>query len=120
VLAITRRGLRLTGLRELTARLTATFDVAELPPCDFALVAPDARNADAVVATTARAFARGAVVAVSTDAEASLLAPGVVSLDADGGSAIEPLTSSSGSYDTIERLADACTRAGLPTEVVRP
>ncbi len=119
VLAITRRGLRLTGRRELTTRLTATFDAAELPPCDFAIVPPEAGAGEAALATTSRAFERGAVVAVSTEAEASLVAPGVVSVESHGETTLEPFAGSPASYEQMERLADACTRAGLPTEVVR-
>ena len=45
-------------------RLRATTDAAELPPCDFGIVATKAMHADAAIAATAHAFADGAVASV--------------------------------------------------------
>src|SRR5215208_7643156 len=62
--AINRDGLRLTGAGEVTGRPRATRDPAELPRCDFGIVATKAMHTDAAVAATAHAFAEGAVASV--------------------------------------------------------
>ena len=62
--AINRDGLRLTGAGEVTGRVRATTDAAELPPCDFGIVATKAMHTDAAVAATAHAFRDGCVATV--------------------------------------------------------
>ena len=42
--AVNRDGLRLTGAGEVTGRLRATSDAAEVPPCDFGIVATKAMH----------------------------------------------------------------------------
>src|SRR5437773_12426165 len=59
--AINANGLRLSGAGEVVARLHATADAEELPPCDFGIVATKAMHTDAAIAATARAFADGCV-----------------------------------------------------------
>ena len=44
VAAINEYGLRLSGAGDVVGRLQATADPAELPPCDFGIVATKARN----------------------------------------------------------------------------
>ena len=52
------------GRRRRGRRLRATADAAELPPCDFGLVATKAMHTEAAVRAAAHAFADGAVCSV--------------------------------------------------------
>ena len=56
--AINRDGLRLTGAGEVVGRLRATTDAAELPACDFGIVATKAMHTEAAIARD-RARVRG-------------------------------------------------------------
>ena len=47
VRAINEGGLRISGAGELEARLRATSDASELPPCDFGIVATKSMHTDA-------------------------------------------------------------------------
>ena len=62
--AINVSGLRLSGVGDLVGRLRATSDAAELPPCDFGIVAVKSMHTDAALAATAHAFEQGAVCSV--------------------------------------------------------
>jgi 2-dehydropantoate 2-reductase len=136
--AINASGLRLTGAGDVLGRLRATVDPAELPACDFGIVATKAMRTDAAVAETAHAFADGAVASVqngvgneeaiarhvarvirgTTFPAGKLLAPGVVQWDVKGDTTLGPFEPSPASPDEIARLADACTRGGMPTTAV--
>jgi 2-dehydropantoate 2-reductase len=136
--AINARGLRLTGAGEVTARLRATSDAAELPACDFGIVATKAMHTSAAIAATAHAFAGGAVATVqnglgneeaiaehvervirgTTFPAGKILEPGVVQWDVKGDTTIGPFDGRPAPLADVERLADACTRAGMPTAAV--
>ncbi len=63
--AINENGLRLTGAGEVHATgIHATADAAELPPCEFGIVATKAMHTEAAMAATAHAFRDGAVASV--------------------------------------------------------
>jgi 2-dehydropantoate 2-reductase len=137
--AINERGLRLTGAGEVHAtRLRATTDAATLPSCDFGLVATKAMHTDSAVAATAHAFREGCVAsvqngvgneeAIATHVErvirgttfpaGKLLEPGVVQWDVRGDTTLGPFEPSPAPAAEIERLAEACTRGGMPTAAV--
>jgi 2-dehydropantoate 2-reductase len=136
--AIKNRGLQLIGAGEVTGHPAATADPAELPPCDLGIVATKAMHADAAIAATAPAFAGGAVASVmngvgneetlarhvdrvirgTTFPAGKLLRPGVVQWDVKGDTTFGPFEPSPASMDVVERLADACTRAGMPASAV--
>jgi 2-dehydropantoate 2-reductase len=136
--AINARGLRLSGAGEVVGRLRATADAAELPPCDFGIVATKAMHTDAAVAATAHAFADGAVASVqngvgneeaiaphvarvirgTTFPAGKLLEPGHVQWDVKGDTTLGPFEPRPAGEDEISALADACTRAGMPTAAV--
>src|SRR5262249_62310781 len=61
---INRDGLRLSGAGDVVGRPRATSDAAELPPCDFGIVATKAMHTSAAIAATAPAFADGCVATV--------------------------------------------------------
>jgi 2-dehydropantoate 2-reductase len=136
--AINEHGLRLSGADELIGRLRASSDAEELPPCDFGIVATKAMHTDVAIAATAHAFAGGAVCSVqngigneealahhvprvirgTTFPAGRVVEPGHVQWDVKGDTTIGPFEPSPATMREVERLAEACTRAGLPTAAV--
>ena len=136
--AIERDGLRLTGAGEVHARLQATSDAAALPPCDFGIVATKAMHTEPAIRATAHAFADGCVATVqngigneevlaahvervirgTTFPAGKIVAPGVVQWDVKGDTTLGPFEPQPAPLEEIERLADACTRGGMPTKAV--
>jgi 2-dehydropantoate 2-reductase len=136
--AINAGGLRLSGAGEVVGQVRATADAAELPDCDFGIVATKAMHTGAAIAATAPAFASGAVASVqnglgneealaqrvervirgTTFPAGRILEPGHVQWDVKGDTTLGPFEPSPAPLDAVERLAEACTRAGLPTTAV--
>ena len=136
--AINARGLRLSGAGEVVGRVRATTDAGELPPCDFGIMATKAMHTATAIATTAHAFADGSVASVqngigneesiaehvrrvirgTTFPAGRILGPGHVQWDVKGDTTIGPFEPSPAPLPDVERLADACTRAGMPTAAV--
>jgi 2-dehydropantoate 2-reductase len=136
--AIKKNGLQLTGAGEVLGRPNATRDPSQLPPCDFGIVATKAMHTGAAIAATAHAFTAGAVASVqngvgneeaiaehaprvirgTTFPAGKILSPGVVQWDVKGDTTLGPFEPKPAAADEIERLADACTRAGMPTAAV--
>ena len=136
--AINANGLRLTGSGEVVGNLRATSDAAELPPCDFGIVATKAMHTEGAIAATVHAFTDGAVATVqngvgngevvarhvsrvirgTTFPAGKILEPGVVQWDVKGDTTLGPFEPRPATADEIERLADACTRGGMPTNAV--
>ena len=63
--AINANGLRLSGAGEVVGRLRATTDAAELPPCDFGIVATKAMHTEPAIAATAPPANACAVAAIA-------------------------------------------------------
>jgi 2-dehydropantoate 2-reductase len=138
VRAIEERGLRLSGAGEVVARLRATMEASELPPCDFGIVATKSMHTEAAVGASAHAFAGGSVCSVqngvgneeaialhvervirgTTFPAGRIVEPGHVQWDVEGETTIGPFEPRPAPMEEVERLADACTRAGLPTRAV--
>jgi 2-dehydropantoate 2-reductase len=136
--AINAYGLRLSGAGEVVGELRATSDPGELPACEFGIVATKAMHTEAAIAATAHAFADGAACSVqngigneetlaghvsrvirgTTFPAGRIVEPGHVQWDVKGDTTIGPFEPSPAPLDEVERLAEACTRAGLPTEAV--
>jgi 2-dehydropantoate 2-reductase len=136
--AINAGGLRLSGAGELVGRVSATSDAAELPPSDFGIVATKAMHTESAIAATAHVFAEGAVCSVqnglgneealarhvarvirgTTFPAGRVVEPGRVQWDVKGDTTIGPFEPSPAPLEEVERLAEACTRAGLPTTAV--
>jgi 2-dehydropantoate 2-reductase len=136
--AINAGGLRLSGAGELVGRVSATSDAAELPPSDFGIVATKAMHTESAIAATAHVFAEGAVCSVqnglgneealarhvarvirgTTFPAGRVVEPGRVQWDVKGDTTIGPFEPSPAPLQEVERLAEACTRAGLPTAAV--
>jgi 2-dehydropantoate 2-reductase len=137
--AINRDGLRLSGAEEVVGRLRATSDAAEVPACDFGIVATKAMHTSGAIEATAQAFAEGCVATVqnglgneealaasvqrvirgTTFPAGRLVEPGHVRWDVKGDTTLGPFEPRPAPSEEVERLADACTRAGLPTRAVR-
>jgi 2-dehydropantoate 2-reductase len=136
--AINEHGLQLTGAGEVLGRLSATTDAAELPECDFGIVATKAMHTSSAIEATAAAFRSGSVATVqnglgneeelakhvgrvirgTTFPAGKLLGPGRVQWDVKGDTTFGPFEPRPAPSVAIERLADACTRAGMPTQAV--
>ncbi len=136
--AINRDGLRLTGAGDVVGQVRATTDAAEIPPCEFGIVATKAMHTEAAIAVTAHAFGAGSVATVqngigneevlarhcgrvirgTTFPAGKLTAPGVVQWDVKGDTTLGPFEPQPAPAAEIARLADACTRAGMPTHAV--
>jgi 2-dehydropantoate 2-reductase len=138
VRAINERGLRLSGAEDVVGAVRATSNAAELPACDFGIVATKSMHTGSALAATAHAFADGCVCSVqngvgneeeiaahvsrvirgTTFPAGALVEPGHVRWDVKGDTTIGPFEPSPAPAGAIERLAEACTRAGMPTEAV--
>jgi 2-dehydropantoate 2-reductase len=136
--AINANGLRLSGAGDVVGRLRATADAKELPACDFGIVATKAMHTEPAIAATAHAFADGSVCTVqnglgneealaghvarvirgTTFPAGRVVEPGHVQWDVKGDTTLGPFEPSPAPLEEVERLAEACTRAGLPTEAV--
>ena len=138
VRAINEAGLRISGAGELLGRLRATTDAAALPPCNFGIVAVKSMHTSAAVAAVAHAFAGGAVCSVQNGAgneeliaehvaqvirgttfpAGHVIEPGHVGWDTKGDTHIGPFEPSPAPMEKVHELADACTRAGMPTHAL--
>jgi len=135
--AINAHGLRLSGAGDVVGRVRATADAAELPACDFGIVATKAMHTGAAIAATAHAFAGGCVATVqnglgneetiaahvervirgTTFPAGKIVEPGHAQWDVKGDTTLGPYGDTP--YEEVARLAEACTRAGMPTAAVQ-
>jgi len=136
--AINKNGLQLIGAGDVVGRPRATSDPAELPACEFGIVATKAMHADEAIAATAHAFSDGAVASVmngvgneetlaahvarvirgTTFPAGKVLEPGVVQWDVKGDTTFGPFDPQAIAVEAIAPLADACTRSGMPASAV--
>ena len=137
VAAMNRDGLRLSGAGETVGRPRGTSDAAGIPPCDFGIVATKAMHTEAAIAATAHAFSNGYVATVqnglgneetlvrhvervirgTTFPAGKIVEPGHVQWDVKGDTTLGPYDDRT-PLEVVERLADACTRGGMPTKAV--
>ena len=105
---------------------------------DLGIVATKAMHTEAAIAATADAFADGSVATVqngigneevlgrhcdrvirgTTFPAGKVVGPGVVQWDVEGETTIGPFEDKPAAAGEIERLAEACTRADMPTSAV--
>jgi 2-dehydropantoate 2-reductase len=136
--AINANGLKLTGAGEVLGRVRATIGPSEIPPCDFGIVATKAMHTESAIAAVAPSFEQGAVASVqngvgneeaiaghvervirgTTFPAGKILEPGVVQWDVKGETTFGPFEPKPAPADAIAELAEACTRAGMPTHAV--
>jgi len=134
--AIRHDGLRLSGAADFVARLQATSDAAELPRCDFGIVAPKAIHTKAAIQQAARAFDdKSAVCSVqngvgneeilaehvhyvirgTTFPAGHPISPGHVGYDIKGDTWIGPFEPTRTPMNLVEQLAGVMTRSGMNT-----
>jgi 2-dehydropantoate 2-reductase len=138
VQAINENGLRLSGAGEVVGRPRATTDPGEVPACDFGIVATKSMHTGGAVAAVAHSFADGSVCSVqngvgneeaiaehvervirgTTFPAGKVVQPGHVQWDVKGDTTIGPFEPRPAPMEAVERLADACARAGMPTKAV--
>ena len=136
--AINREGLTLTGAGSVVGHLRATADPGELPPCDFGIVATKSMHTAGALDAVRHAFREGSVCSVqngvgneeliaervqrvirgTTFPAGKVVGPGRVQWDVKGDTTIGPFEPRPAPRSEIDRLADACTRAGMPTKAV--
>jgi 2-dehydropantoate 2-reductase len=133
--AINRDGLRLSGVGDLVGRLNARSDPAEIPSCDFGIVAVKSMHTDAAMAAVSGSFEDGAVCSVqngigneeivarhadrvirgTTFPAGHVIEPGHVGWDTKGDTWIGPFEPSPAPMESVEQLADALSRSGMST-----
>lgn len=135
--AIRESGLRLSGAAEFTARLAgAASDPAQLPRCDFGLVATKSIHtrmameraktifrADSAVCSLQNGVGNEEIIAEhvryvirgTTFPAGHLIAPGHVGFDIQGDTWIGPFEPSQTPMEKVRALGDTLTRAGMNT-----
>jgi 2-dehydropantoate 2-reductase len=136
--AINREGLRLSGAGEVVGRPRATSDPVDLPLCDFGIVATKAMHTSSAIEATARVFSDGCVASVqnglgneeaiaehvervirgTTFPAGKVLEPGHVQWEVKGDTTLGPFEARPAPLAEVQRLAEVCSRAGMPTEAV--
>ena len=137
--AINRDGLRLSGAAEFTAKLRATADAAQLPACDYGIVATKAIHTRPAIARAAHAFGPDSavcsvqngvgneeiiaehvphVIRGTTFPAGHIIAPGHVGFDIRGDTWIGPFEPAPASMIQVETLAQALTESGMNTSAL--
>jgi 2-dehydropantoate 2-reductase len=136
--AINANGLRLSGAGDVVGKVNATSDPGALPPAELGIVATKSQHTSAALAATAHAFEHGSVCSVQNGAgneelvaehvarvirgttfpAGHVIEPGHVGWDTKGDTHIGPFEPRPAPMDAVEALADACTRAGMPTHAL--
>lgn len=132
--AIRENGLRISGAAEFTARLHATSDPREIPPCDFGIVATKSMHTRAAIQQTAHLFGRDSavcsvqnglgneeilaecvpcVIRGTTFPAGHVIAPGHVGFDINGDTWIGPFEPTKTPFARVEQLAALLNRSGL-------
>lgn len=134
--AIRRNGLHLSGAEDFTATLNATSDAAELPRCDYGIVATKAIHTRSAISQVAHIFdEHSAVCSVqngvgneeiiaervkfvirgTTFPAGHPIAPGQIGFDIKGDTWIGPFEPTQTPMAKVEELAAFITRAGMNT-----
>jgi 2-dehydropantoate 2-reductase len=133
--AINAGGLRISGVSDLVGDVRATADAAEIPPCEFGIVATKSMHTEAAIAATAPVFQGGAVCSVqngvgneeliaphvarvirgTTFPAGHLVEPGHVEQDTGGKTWIGPFEPKPAAMEEVERLAGALSEGGMET-----
>jgi 2-dehydropantoate 2-reductase len=132
--AIQKRGLRLSGAADFIARVKATANAREIPPCDFGIVATKSNHTQSAIAETAHLFPETSavcsvqngvgneeilaehvryVIRGTTFPAGHVIEPGHVGYDIQGDTWIGPFEPSATPMDRVRTLAHLLNRAGL-------
>jgi 2-dehydropantoate 2-reductase len=133
-LAISERGLRISGAADFTARLHATSNASEIPQCNFGIVATKSTHTRSAIEQTARIFDESSavcsvqngvgneeilaqhvkhVIRGTTFPAGHVIEPGHVGFDISGDTWIGPFEPTNTPYARVEQLAELLNRAGL-------
>jgi 2-dehydropantoate 2-reductase len=138
VTAINQHGLRLSGAGEVVGTVRATTKAYDVPPCELGIVATKAMHTSEAVRAAAPALQHASVASVqngvgneeaiaehvakvirgTTFPAGRVVEPGHVQWDVKGDTTLGPFEASPAPMKDVERLADACTSAGMPAEAV--
>ena len=132
--AINERGLQISGAAESIARLHATSQAREIPPCDFGIFATKSVHTRDAIEHTAHIFGNsgtvcsvqnglgneeiiaehvGHVIRGATTMAAHLIGPGHVGLEFYSDLWIGPFEPTGTPYVRVQQLAELLNRAGL-------
>jgi len=133
--AINASGLRLSGESDLVSHPRATTDAAEIPACEYGIVATKSLHTRPAIEAVADVFADGAVCSVqngvgneeiiaefvprvmrgTTFPAGHVVEPGHVQQDTGGKTWIGPFEPKPASRDGIETLAEKLSESGMET-----
>ena len=131
--AMNKSGLRLTGLSDFTAQVNARTNPADIPECEFGIIATKTMFTRSAMEAVAPIFKNGAVCSVQNGIGSEeivaeyvprviqgtifpaghLTEPGVVNHDAGGKTWIGPFQEKPATMEEVEQLADAINRSGM-------
>ena len=133
-LAISERGLKISGAVEFTAHFHATSEAREIPPCDFGIFATKSMHTQAAIKQTADIFSSsgavcsvqnglgneeiiaqhvGQVIRGATTMAAHMVGPGHAGFEFYSNLWIGPFEPSGTPYARVEQLAEILNRSGL-------
>ena len=134
--AIREHGLRLSGAADFTARMNATVDPAEIPRCDYGIVATKAIHTRKAISQISKVFDENSavcsvqngvgneeiiaekvklVIRGTTFPAGHLIAPGHVGFDIKGDTWIGPFEPTRTPMAKVEELAGLMSRSGMHT-----
>ena len=134
VQAIQRNGLRLSGAAEIIARVKASTDAREIPPCDFGIVATKSNHTRSAIEQTSHLFPEASavcsvqnglgneeilaehlryVIRGTTFPAGHFIEPGHIGYDLQGDTWIGPFEPSGTPMKLVNELAAILNRAGL-------
>jgi 2-dehydropantoate 2-reductase len=136
--AINAEGLRIVGSSDFVSPVRARVSAADIPACDFGIVATKSEHTAVAIAGAAAIFEHAAVASVqngigneeliaqrvgqvirgSTLVAGAIVEPGVVQFDAPGDTWLGPFEPSPASAAQIAELADLISRGGLTTHAL--
>ena len=136
--AINAGGIRLQGVRPLQARVTATNNPSDIPPCHFGIIATKSFHTEAAIDATKSIFEQGVlcslqngigneeilaskiqqVLSGSTLVGGHIAEPGIIEFDTDGLTLIGPAEAGSATPEQAQELSSIITNAGLETQAV--
>lgn len=133
--AINANGLRLSGVTDLLSHPQARSNVADIPPCEFGIIATKTLHTRPAIEATKDIFTDGAVCSVQNGVGAEeiiaeyvprvirgttfpaghVIEPGHIGQDTGGKTTIGPFEPKPATMDEVTQLAEALTRGGMET-----
>ena len=138
--AMRQHGLRLSGAADFTARLNATSNPKEIPPCDYGIVATKAIHTKSAIAQDAHVFRQNSavcsvqngvgneeiiaehvkfVIRGTTFPAGHPISPGHICFDIKGDTWIGPFEPTQTPMQKVEELSGFLTRSGMNTIALR-